>query len=128
MMNNMLVTGGCGFIGSNFIRYILEDSDFSGRIINVDACTYAGNPENLMDMASKFPDRYFFEKENICNYGEIQKIFERLIEIFPLSVSKYKDNNLLLILNSDKNKIREMSDQINKINSKSKTKKSNATK
>jgi dTDP-glucose 4,6-dehydratase len=35
-MNTIMVTGGCGFIGSNFIRYLLKDSDFEGRIINVD--------------------------------------------------------------------------------------------
>ena len=47
MFKNLLVTGGCGFIGANFIRYLLEDSDFTGRIINIDKLTYAGNPENL---------------------------------------------------------------------------------
>ena len=45
-LNNILVTGGAGFIGCNFIRTLLEKSrDFSGRIINLDALTYAGNPE-----------------------------------------------------------------------------------
>jgi len=43
-IQNLMVTGGCGFIGSNFIRYLLEKDDFSGRIINVDKLTYAGNP------------------------------------------------------------------------------------
>ena len=46
-MKNLLVTGGCGFIGSNFIRYLFKDANFKGRIINVDKLTYAGNPENL---------------------------------------------------------------------------------
>ena len=46
-MKNMLVTGGCGFIGSNFIRYLLEESEFRGRVVNVDKLTYAGNLENL---------------------------------------------------------------------------------
>ena len=49
-MKNMMVTGGCGFIGTNFIRYLLEESDFSGRVVNVDKLTYAGNPENLADL------------------------------------------------------------------------------
>jgi len=48
-MKNMLVTGGSGFIGTNFIRFMLEESDFKGRIINVDKLTYAGNPENLKE-------------------------------------------------------------------------------
>ena len=69
-MKNMLVTGGCGFIGSNFIRYVLEASDFTGRIINVDLLTYAGNPENLADMEKDFPERYVFVKADICDSKE----------------------------------------------------------
>lgn len=50
---NMLVTGGMGFIGSNFIRYMLERyGDGPTTIINLDLLTYAGNPENLRDVAS----------------------------------------------------------------------------
>jgi len=45
-IKNLMVTGGCGFIGSNFIRYLLDETEFNGRIINVDKLTYAGNPEN----------------------------------------------------------------------------------
>ncbi len=46
-MNTILVTGGCGFIGANFIRFLLSESDFTGKVINVDKLTYAGNIENL---------------------------------------------------------------------------------
>ena len=46
-MQNILVTGGCGFIGTNFIYYMLSNTEFRGRIINVDKLTYAGNPDNL---------------------------------------------------------------------------------
>jgi dTDP-glucose 4,6-dehydratase len=50
---NLLVTGGCGFIGSNFIRQRLAGSDPQvGRIVNLDKLTYAGNPANLADLAS----------------------------------------------------------------------------
>jgi len=41
--SNILVTGGAGFIGSNFIRYLFTDAGFSGRVVNLDALTYAGN-------------------------------------------------------------------------------------
>ena len=50
---NLLVTGGAGFIGSNFIRHVFEKTDFAGRIVNFDALTYAGNPESLADVAAK---------------------------------------------------------------------------
>ena len=56
-MNTIMVTGGCGFIGCNFIRYLFKDSDFEGRIINVDKLTYAGNPENLTDIETEFATR-----------------------------------------------------------------------
>ncbi|MFQ3671156.1 MAG: GDP-mannose 4,6-dehydratase, partial [Verrucomicrobiia bacterium] len=48
---NLLVTGGCGFIGSNFIRHLLT-TDPPARLLNLDKLTYAGNPANLADLAS----------------------------------------------------------------------------
>ena len=61
---NILVTGGAGFIGSNFIHYLFEnvDSEFSGRVINFDKLTYAANLNNLSSIEKKFGcKRYFFE-------------------------------------------------------------------
>ena len=75
-MQNIMVTGGCGFIGSVFIRYLLLDSDFIGRIINVDKLTYAGNPENLADVAGKFPERYVFFQADICDADAISHAFD----------------------------------------------------
>jgi dTDP-glucose 4,6-dehydratase len=74
---NLMVTGGCGFIGSNFIRYLINSSDFSGRIINVDKLTYAGNPENLADIASDFASRYIFQKVDICDAAKLEEVFSR---------------------------------------------------
>lgn len=75
-MKNLMVTGGCGFMGSNFIRYLLTEADFSGRVINVDALTYAGNPENLADIEKNFSDRYSFVHENICDSKAIDTLFK----------------------------------------------------
>ena len=51
---SILVTGGCGFIGSNFIRYLLGKQQ-SATIFNLDKLTYAGNPANLRDIESGWP-------------------------------------------------------------------------
>jgi dTDP-glucose 4,6-dehydratase len=75
-MKNLMVTGGCGFIGSVFIRHLLLESDFNGRIINVDKLTYAGNPENLADIAGQFPERYRFIKADICDGDAINQAFD----------------------------------------------------
>jgi len=75
-MKNMLVTGGCGFIGANFIRYLLEESDFEGRVVNVDVLTYAGNPENLAGIEEAFPERYVFIKGDICDKEAMAKVFD----------------------------------------------------
>lgn len=74
-MKNLMVTGGCGFIGGNFIRYVLTETDFAGRIINVDKLTYAGNPESLADVAKQFPGRYIFEQVDICDAKGIDRVF-----------------------------------------------------
>jgi len=75
-IGHLMVTGGCGFIGSNFIRYLLARADFRGRIINVDALTYAGNPDNLRDVEEAWPERYLFRKADICDASLVREIFE----------------------------------------------------
>lgn len=67
----LLVTGGCGFIGSNFIHYILEKTDWD--IINIDSLTYAGNKDNLKDV--KDNDRYtFFKKDIVSSFDIIEDL------------------------------------------------------
>ncbi|KIQ95154.1 dTDP-glucose 4,6-dehydratase [Anoxybacillus thermarum] len=61
---NILVTGGAGFIGSNFIRYMLNKYD-NYKIVNYDLLTYAGNLESLQDVQTN--ERYTFVKGDICN-------------------------------------------------------------
>jgi dTDP-glucose 4,6-dehydratase len=74
--NNLMVTGGCGFIGSNFIRFLVNNPGFSGRVINLDKLTYAGNPANLDDIASRFKSRYIFKKVDICDAAKLEAVFD----------------------------------------------------
>ncbi len=76
-MNTLLVTGGCGFIGSNFIRYLFEETSFAGTIVNMDKLTYAGNPESLEDIAKTYHDRYLFIKGDICDSNATQAIVKK---------------------------------------------------
>lgn len=70
-MSKILVTGGAGFIGSNFVRMMLNGSGHS--IINLDALTYAGNLENLTDVASN--PRYTFVKGDIADVAQMEEVF-----------------------------------------------------
>ncbi len=73
-MRTYLVTGGAGFIGSNYIHYMFRKYGDEIRIINVDKLTYAGNLENLKDIENK--DNYTFVRADICDKEAITKIFE----------------------------------------------------
>ncbi|MEZ4824654.1 MAG: dTDP-glucose 4,6-dehydratase, partial [Ignavibacteria bacterium] len=68
-MKNILVTGGAGFIGSNFIKYLLNNYNYN--VVNFDKLTYAGNLENLTDI--EFNDKYKFVKGDICEKSEVEK-------------------------------------------------------
>jgi dTDP-glucose 4,6-dehydratase len=63
-MKNILVTGGAGFIGSNFVRHLLKQAP-DVRIVNLDALTYAGSEQNLKDLPD--PDRHLFLRGDICD-------------------------------------------------------------
>ncbi len=95
-MKNLMVTGGCGFIGSNFIRYVLTETGFDGRIINVDKLTYAGNPESLVDVAEKFPDRYVFEQVDICDAKGIGRVFDeyRVTAVAHFAAESHVDRSI----------------------------------
>jgi dTDP-glucose 4,6-dehydratase len=72
-MKTYLVTGGAGFIGSNFIHYMFEKYQDAIKIINVDALTYAGNPENLKAIVNQ--PGYVFIKADICDKEKIAAVF-----------------------------------------------------
>ena len=68
----VLVTGGCGFIGSNLVRYLLSTKT-TWRVINLDCLTYAGNLENLAELETN--PRYVFEKMDIVEFEEMESVF-----------------------------------------------------
>lgn len=70
-MKNVLVTGGAGFIGSNFIHYLLR-TEQDIKVINLDALTYAGNLDNLQDAAKD--SRYVFAQGNICDAEFVERL------------------------------------------------------
>jgi len=72
----LLVTGGCGFIGSNFIRHVLEHYG-TAMISNVDALTYAGNLANLAGVAEQYGERYEFYKADIANRDQIDALMAK---------------------------------------------------
>ncbi len=72
-MKTYLVTGGAGFIGSNYIHYMFRKYGDSIRIINVDVLTYAGNLENLRDVENR--ENYTFIRADITDKEAIEKIF-----------------------------------------------------
>jgi dTDP-glucose 4,6-dehydratase len=91
---NLLVTGGAGFIGSNFIRHILNKySEY--RVINLDKLTYAGNLENLTGV-DKDP-RYAFEKGDICDKTRVQLCVMRyeIDAIINFAAESHVDRSIL---------------------------------
>nr|MBP9192998.1 dTDP-glucose 4,6-dehydratase [Ignavibacteria bacterium] len=92
-MKNILVTGGAGFIGSNFIKYLINN--FSYNVVNFDKLTYAGNLENLTDI--EFNDKYKFVKGDICEKSEVEKaIKENEIDtIVNFAAESHVDRSIL---------------------------------
>jgi dTDP-glucose 4,6-dehydratase len=90
---NILVTGGCGFIASNLIEFILE-SNFPEveRVINLDIVTYAGNMENTKTFADH--DKYIFEKVNLSDTASLYSVFSRhnITHVIHLAAESHVDN------------------------------------
>jgi len=93
-MKHILVTGGAGFIGSNFINHILKERD-DYFIINLDKLTYAGNLENLIE--SEKHTRYQFVKGDICNAELVSYLFEKydIKYIINFAAESHVDRSIL---------------------------------
>jgi dTDP-glucose 4,6-dehydratase len=92
--NNILITGGAGFIGSNFIELILSTRYYN--IVNIDALTYAGNLENLKGLEEKYSN-YKFAKANILDKNIIKKILQdnEIDTIINFAAESHVDRSIL---------------------------------
>lgn len=93
-MRTILVTGGAGFIGSNFIHYMLEQyRDY--KVINVDALTYAGNLENLKDVSSH--PNYIFIKADIRDRAKMEEVFSQhnIDAVINFAAESHVDRSIL---------------------------------
>jgi dTDP-glucose 4,6-dehydratase len=90
----LLVTGGAGFIGSNFVRYMLT-ADTAIEIVNLDALTYAGNLENLQDIDRN--PRYHFAKGNICDRQQVDAVLRghRIDTIVHFAAESHVDRSIM---------------------------------
>lgn len=89
-MKNVLVTGGAGFIGSNFIRHLLEK--WNVEIVNIDKLTYAGNKKNLTDMEKK--KQYSFVKGDITDKKIVQKAMKECDTVFNFAAETHVDRSI----------------------------------
>jgi dTDP-glucose 4,6-dehydratase len=91
---NILITGGAGFIGNQVVR-LFVNKYLSYRIVNLDALTYAGNLENLLDVEDK--PNYFFEKANILEVNDLEKVFSeyKIDGVIHLAAESHVDRSIL---------------------------------
>ena len=88
----LLVTGGSGFIGSNFIRHVLG-SHAEDSVVNLDKLTYAGNPENLADLAGD--PRYTFVHGDICDGKVVRDVARGVDAIVNMAAATHVDRSLM---------------------------------
>jgi dTDP-glucose 4,6-dehydratase len=93
-MKNILVTGGAGFIGSNFVRYLLQVEP-EVQIVNLDVLSYAGSQENLTDLP--FPERHTFVRGDICDRPLVDKLLHqhRIDTVVHFAAETHVDRSIL---------------------------------
>ncbi|HMJ07055.1 MAG TPA: dTDP-glucose 4,6-dehydratase [Chthoniobacterales bacterium] len=96
----ILVTGGCGFIGSNFVRYILQHYN-PAEVSNVDVLTYAGNLANLDGVVDQYGDRYEFFKADIANADQMDALLRE--HLFYAVVNFAAESHVDRSINSPQN-------------------------
>src|SRR5262249_8991442 len=90
-METVLVTGGCGFIGSNFVHYLLE-TDAQAHVVNFDSLTYAGNLANLSDLASH--PRYRFVKGDITDREAMRAALVGVNAVLNFAAESHVDRSI----------------------------------
>jgi dTDP-glucose 4,6-dehydratase len=92
----ILVTGGCGFIGSNFIRHVLQARK-NIEVVNLDLLTYAGNLRSLVDVEETFPDRYRFVRGDIREKEFLRRVFEtfEIESVVHFAAESHVDRSIL---------------------------------
>ena len=88
---NILVTGGSGFIGSNFIRHMLDKYP-DHRIINLDKLTYAGNPDNLKDVEDN--PNYSFVRGDICDPDIVNEVMQQVGQVVHFAAESHVDRSI----------------------------------
>jgi dTDP-glucose 4,6-dehydratase len=92
-MKNILVTGGAGFIGANFVPYFIENnSDY--HLVNLDLLTYAGNLENVSEVENH--PRYTFVQGDICDRSFVEDLFQKFLfhDVIHFAAESHVDNSI----------------------------------
>lgn len=92
MTQHLLVTGGCGFIGANFVRFILRERP-QWTVTNLDCLTYSGNPDNLADIASD--QRYTFVKGDVRDAAVVADLAEQADAVVHFAAESHVDRSIV---------------------------------